>query len=123
MKKEMKKSGFTLVEIMIVVMIIGLLAAIAIPNFLKARKTTLEKNAINNARQVMSAVDQYAMENAATGAVTVAQYLPYLKGGTNSLIIGKTDPASTAVNSVDPATTTNAREFANLMYPAFVPTD
>ena len=58
-----RKSGFTLVEIMIVVAIIGLLAVIAIPNFVKAR-TTAQKNAcINNLRQIDSAKQQWALEN------------------------------------------------------------
>jgi len=57
------KAGFTLVEIMIVVAIIGLLAAIAIPNFVRAR-TTAQKNAcINNLRQIDGAKEQWALEN------------------------------------------------------------
>jgi prepilin-type N-terminal cleavage/methylation domain-containing protein len=58
-----KKSGFTLVEIMIVVAIIGLLAAIAIPNFVKARTTSQKNACINNLRQIDGAVQQWALEN------------------------------------------------------------
>ena len=119
MKKEIKKSGFTLVEIMIVVMIIGLLAAIGIPNFLKARQNTLKKSAVNNARQVLSAVDQYALENAlgTNGHVTATQIEPYLKGGTAGLNIGSKTATFPALGvAVDG---TSAEALATTLYPDF----
>jgi type IV pilus assembly protein PilA len=62
-------SGFTLVEIMIVVVIIGLLAAMAIPAFQKVRQSSQDKAILNNARQLSAAADQYFLEN---GCSTVA---------------------------------------------------
>jgi len=71
MKK--REAGFTLVEIMIVVAIIGLLSSIAIPSFMKARTTSQQNACINNLRQIESAKEQWAMANMkATGAAIVS---------------------------------------------------
>ena len=55
--------GFTLVEIMIVVLIIGILLAIAVPNFIKARETSRAKACVANLKQIESAKEQWAMDN------------------------------------------------------------
>ena len=63
MKMNQSSKGFTLVEIMIVVVIIGLLAAMAIPAFQKVRSASQDKTVLNNARQLSAAADQYYLEN------------------------------------------------------------
>jgi len=78
-----KHDGFTLVEIMIVVAIIVLLATIAVPSFLRARKRSQATRILNDLRLIDAAVDQYAIEtNKSTGAtVGVTDWTNYLKKG------------------------------------------
>ena len=78
------RGGFTLVEIMIVVAIIALLAAIAVPGFLRARKRSQATAILNDARVIDGSIDQYAIENNQKGTdnVSVPKLQGYLKTGT-----------------------------------------
>lgn len=85
------RRGFTLVEIMIVVAIIALLAAIAVPGFLRARKRAQATKILNDLRLIDSAIDQYAIEtNKSTGStVEVTDWTNYLKKGSVLYTTGK----------------------------------
>jgi prepilin-type N-terminal cleavage/methylation domain-containing protein len=80
-KLTTKRAGFTLVEIMIVVAIIALLAAIAVPGFLRARKRSQASKILNDLRMINGAVDQYAIENnkQSTDQVTIEDWTKYIK--------------------------------------------
>ena len=92
-KLNKNRGGFTLVEIMIVVAIIALLAAIAVPNFLRARKRSQATRILEDLRMIDAAIDQYAIENnkSAGDAVTWTQVRSYLKTGTNLETSGGSD--------------------------------
>jgi prepilin-type N-terminal cleavage/methylation domain-containing protein len=86
-----RRGGFTLVEIMIVVAIIALLAAIAVPGFLRARKRSQASRIMTDLRQIDAAVDQYAIENNKSGGapVAVVDWTKYIKAATNLYLTGK----------------------------------
>ena len=83
-KLSAKRAGFTLVEIMIVVAIIALLAAIAVPGFLRARKRSQATKILNDLRMIDGAVDQYAIEMGKKTGDTVAtsDWIAYIKKDT-----------------------------------------
>lgn len=90
-KLNKSRGGFTLVEIMIVVAIIALLAAIAVPGFLRARKRSQASKIINDLRLIDGAKDQYAIENnkKSGDVVGVPDWTNYLKKDTQLFLTGQ----------------------------------
>jgi prepilin-type N-terminal cleavage/methylation domain-containing protein len=90
-KLRSKRSGFTLVEIMIVVAIIALLASVAVAGFLRARKRSQASKVINDLRMIDSSVEQYAIEfNKQSGTpVPVVAWTNYLKTNTSLYSTGR----------------------------------
>jgi prepilin-type N-terminal cleavage/methylation domain-containing protein len=104
-KLNTKRGGFTLVEIMIVVAIIALLAAIAVPNFLRSRRRAQATQVLQDLRMIDAAVDQYAIENNKSGgaAVNWTDIRNYLKAGSRLETSGGVDIIGNAftINAVD----------------------
>src|SRR5476649_2525791 len=90
-KQNSRRGGFTLVEIMIVVAIIALLAAIAVPNFLRARKRSQATRTLEDLRMLDGAIDQYAIETNKLGGMNpnFADLKSYLKTGSDLYTTGK----------------------------------
>lgn len=97
--RNIPKSGFTLVEIMIVVAIIGLLCAMAIPSFVRARDQSRLRTCVNNLRQVDGAKDQWALEKgkSTAAACDMNDIMPYLKRTEPQCPVG---PTSYTVNPI-----------------------
>ena len=119
-KLNKNRGGFTLVEIMIVVAIIALLAAIAVPNFLRARKRSQATRILEDLRVIDSAIDQYAIESNKAGGATVewTDIQAYLKKGSVLYNSGGTDLLTNAYNggtfSVDGLPKLNSTTFNKL---------
>ncbi len=112
-------AGFTLVEIMIVVAIIALLAAIAVPNFLRSRKRSQATQILEDLRVIDGAVDQYAIETSKAGGfgpVDWADIQRYIKTGTRLYLSNNTDilGASFTLPTVDSTPKVNASTFTAL---------
>jgi prepilin-type N-terminal cleavage/methylation domain-containing protein len=109
-KLNSKRGGFTLVEIMIVVAIIALLAAIAVPNFLRARKRSQATGILEEMRLIDGAKDQYAIERNASGTATVTgQHIaPYVKNGTRLYTALAAATGATVADSIGGTITINA---------------
>ena len=113
MTRMNKKRGFTLVEIMIVVAIIGLLAAVAIPNFVKARQTAQRIACIKNLQQIDGSKEAWALEKkkGPGDPIVEDEVNAYIKGGAPKCPAGGTytygavgtDPTCTVATHVLPA--------------------
>ena len=117
------ENGFTLVEIMIVVAIIGLLATIAIPSFMRARQNTQTNTCINNLRLLDWAKDQWAIEQGIPfgNAVAVADLRPYMKQGVPYCPICGTTGEGDGYTLDVVGSTPQCNQFNLATHPAFMP--
>ncbi len=122
-KLNKRNGGFTLVEIMIVVAIIALLAAIAVPSFLRARKRSQATTVKNDLRLIDAALDQYAIEsNRASGAITMAGLKPFFKDGTalyNDQDVFKNSYGSQTIGTIPKVQTTTYNNLSDVVDDAF----
>ena len=121
-----RRSGFTLVEIMIVVAIIALLASIAVPNFLRARKRSQATRILSDLRVLDGALDQYAIETnkAGSSTATFADLQPYLKKGSSLYSSGGKDMFSNTfgaftVDSIPKVNTSSYNALSDVAPPDF----
>jgi prepilin-type N-terminal cleavage/methylation domain-containing protein len=109
-KIRQSRAAFTLVEIMIVVAIIGLLAALAVPGFVKARKQSQGRRILNDVRQMDAAIDQWALETGQSdgAAVNTTGAATYLKGSwkTTDLLGNAYVIGTVGTNQIQVSTTT-----------------
>ena len=98
------RAGFTLVEIMIVVAIIGLLAAIGIPNFVKARQTAQANACINNLRVIDESKQQWALEKGATSTPVDTDIVPYIGRSTTVMPHCPLSPSGTPAYNINALT-------------------
>jgi prepilin-type N-terminal cleavage/methylation domain-containing protein len=117
-KLNTKKAGFTLVEIMIVVAIIALLAAIAVPNFLRSRKRSQATQILEDLRILDAAVDQYAIENNKNSSTTPSwpDVQKYIKTGSRLYSSNGTDilGGTLKINAIDTAPQVDKATYAAL---------
>ena len=117
-KANTANDGFTIVEIMVVVAIIGLLATLAIPSYLRSRKRSEATQVLEDLRLIDSAVDQYAIQHSKVGGSSVgwADIQNYLKGASRLYDSGGADIFGNAftIPPVDTVPTVPAATYATL---------
>lgn len=111
-----RRAGFTLTEIMLVLLIIGMIASIALPSFVQSRRTARRNVCVNNMRLIFAAKEQAALENgyAETMVLTQAQVFPYIKGDVIPLCPGNGTYTINAVSSAPACSLSAAPESHSL---------